>query len=159
MNKSSWLIYVYIGVGIIIISSLLYSFDFSIKDIKSLGGTPKADDSQTSKTDSKSNSGKNVVKQTHVLELGKSKTIKGINYLFSRVSSDTRCPDAEKCAEPGKAEVDLLIGGAGAMETVSLNTAGPTTYANLSIEIKSLTPIPVSSKETIELTFEVAETE
>jgi hypothetical protein len=159
MNKNSWLIYVYILVGVIIISSLLYSFNFSLKDIFNKGDdtpatllTTNSDGTVTAKV-----SDKNLKSEDYVVELGKSITIKGVNYLFSRVASDTRCVDPAACPEPGKAEIDLLIGGAGAMETVTINTETPATYANMIISIKKLTPIPVSMKETVELTFEIAE--
>lgn len=157
MNKSPWLIYVYILVGVIIISSLLYSFNFSLKDIFSKEG-------ETSTTtlindgDNNAINNNNIEGEEYVVELGKSITIKGVNYLFSRVASDTRCVDPAGCPDPGKAVVDLLIGGAGALETVTLSTVEPATYANMIIAVKNLSPIPVNMDQKVELTFVIAET-
>lgn len=154
MNKSSWLIYVYILVGVIIISSLLYSFNFSLKDVFNKGDNATTSAKGADITN-KLVSNKDLKGDEYTLELGKSVTIKGINYLFSRVASDNRCIDPAGCPEPGKAEVDLLI-GAGAMETVTLNTATPASYANMTISVKKLTPIPVSMKEKVMLTFVIS---
>ncbi len=157
MNKSSWLIYVYIVVGVIIISSLLYSFNFSVKDIKNVGKeTPTQVSTSTALDDAAIDNKTSVAgeKETLVLELGKSKMIQGVSYVFSRVASDTRSAEKDKCTEPGKAEVDLMIGGAGTTETVKLSTAAPSTYNNQTIEVMGLNPTPVSGKK-IELTIEI----
>lgn len=151
MHKNSWLIYVYIIVGLVIISSLLYSFNFSVKDLVKPSVKQPVAGSETPATPPEEDS------SIYTLELGKSTTIRGIVYTFSRISSDTRCDPALECAEPGKAELDLIVGGGGTSEIIQLNTQDPTTYANLTITVKKLVPVPISDKEKTVLTLEIKE--
>lgn len=142
MEKSSgWLIFTYVVVGIIIISSLIYSFDFTIKDLAKNKPGDYLNASSTKQADSPN---------IHEFKIHQSKTVRGIVYTFNNVISDTRCLPGTQCIDSGSAEVEILIGGLGSSEIVRVNTNSTTTYADLNIQIKELTPTPASAdnKET-----------
>lgn len=142
MQKSSgWLIFTYIIVGVIIISSLAYSFNFTLKDLSKNKPGNYLTATSTSQVDSPN---------TYEFKIHQSKTIRGIVYTFNNVISDDRCAPNTECYSNNGAEIEMLIGGLGTSEVVHINTKDTTTYADLNFSIKELTPIPASTdnKET-----------
>ncbi len=141
MHKGhSKLIFIYIVVGIITISSLVYSMNFTLDDISGKKQT------QTE-----------TQQDVHELYLGQSKTIKGIVYTFSSLISDSRCPTDTTCANSGYAEIELQIGALGSSEILRVNTLGEASYANLSIKIEDLTPNPAQNNKNTVVKLKIAE--
>ncbi len=140
-GHSSKLVILYILVGIITISSLVYSLDFKLSDIRG-GGSGET----TTSSD------------VYELSIGQGKTIKGIVYTFGNVISDNRCPKEETCATMGSAEIEVQIGVLGSSENLRVTTDGPSTYANIAISIESLTPTPVSNTNEAKVKLKIVET-
>ncbi len=140
-GHSNKLIVVYVLVGIITISSLVYSLNFSLSDISS-------SNRPTSETDS----------NIYEIALGNSKTIKGIVYTFSEVISDNRCAEDKVCSNPGNAEIEIQIGAFGSSEDLRISTNSPTTYANVSISIEELNPKPVLNTKEAVVKLKIIET-
>lgn len=142
-HKHSWLYASYIFVGLIILSSLFYSFNINWADLFKPGElAPKVEA---------------LPAGMYKVKLGQSVTVKGIVYAFSKIISDNRCLTENDCVQPGKAEIELVVGGLGAAETFNVTTESPTSYANVNIRIVNLTPLPAVDAAKAELVLEITE--
>lgn len=143
MHKHSWLYGSYIVVGLIILSSLFYSFNIKWADLFKTGEiAPKVEA---------------LPPGMHRVQLNQSVTVKGIVYTFSKVTSDNRCLPSAECVSPGTAEIELTVGGLGAAETLHLTTDNAVSYANVNILASHLTPLPAFGTEKAEVILEITE--